>query len=124
MVSVFDTYNLDRDLQNEEDKGISWPALHRIDALAILDIALQGGDTKNQLPNVRAILSAYRNKTLLWTNGLVTYWSKGKQISQPRPFVWDEFDAINSAHQGHDGFWVEGVGDPCRMYPLTHTLHC
>ncbi|KAJ5290890.1 hypothetical protein N7478_000141 [Penicillium angulare] len=41
-------------------------------------------------------------------NGLVTYWSRGTQISQPRPFDWDECLAINNHHNGTTSFWVEG----------------
>ncbi|KAJ5640183.1 uncharacterized protein N7484_008045, partial [Penicillium longicatenatum] len=44
----------------------------------------------------------------LHLTGLVTYWSHGDQLCQPRPFNWEEFDAINDAHEGYVGFWVEG----------------
>ena len=70
---------------------------------------LQEDDPDKQLPNVKAILSAYRNKTLDW-NKLVTYWSKGKQLCQPRRFDWDEFEVVNATHGIDKGFWVEGVG--------------
>ncbi|KAJ5983909.1 hypothetical protein N7481_006008, partial [Penicillium waksmanii] len=39
--------------------------------------------------------------------GLVTCWSKGVKLSEPRPFDWDEFEAINRKHDGHEAFWVE-----------------
>lgn len=67
------------------------------------------GDKNSQIPNIQAILQAYRSKSLTWTDGLVTYWAKGKKLCEPRPFDWDEFEAINSANGGHKSFWVEGV---------------
>lgn len=54
-------------------------------------------------------MDAYRSKSLPWAIGLVTYWAKGKQLCQPRPFDWDEFEAINTANEDHKSFWVEGV---------------
>lgn len=66
------------------------------------------GDERDQLSNIEALLEAYRSRKLQWT-GLVTYWSKGEQLCQPRPFNWDEFEAINRKHHGHKNFWVEGV---------------
>lgn len=62
-----------------------------------------------QIPNIDALLEAYRTKKLQWIPGLVTHWSKGKQLSQPRRFDWDEFEALNDANEGDKGFWVEGV---------------
>lgn len=68
-------------------------------------------DRSKQLPNIEALLEAYRSGQLDWNSGLVTYWSKGVQICQPRPFDWDEFELINSEHEGHQGFWTEGVSE-------------
>ncbi|KAJ5548316.1 hypothetical protein N7513_005550 [Penicillium frequentans] len=68
--------------------------------------------------NIRAILKAYREGNLD-LNGLITYWSHGDRLCQPRPFNWEEFDAINDAHEGHVGFWVEGYNMAFRVpnYP-------
>lgn len=71
------------------------------------------GDPNDQLQNVKAILAEYREKRLQWTKRLVTYWSKGKKLCEPRRFDWDEFEAINAKHDGHQSFWVEGVCAPC-----------
>lgn len=75
------------------------------------------GDQWNQLPNVNALIEAYQNGTLRSWPRLVTYWSRGRQLSQPRPFDWDEFEAINYDHNGEEGFWVEGVR--CHHHLLT-----
>ncbi|KAJ5214883.1 hypothetical protein N7468_010562 [Penicillium chermesinum] len=95
-------------LRNSERDDLSLPVLRRIQDLRRLGEALEEGGDTDKLPNVRAILTAYRTKNLAWTD-LVTYWSKGQQLSQPRPFDWDEFEAINAKHQGHKSFWVEGI---------------
>lgn len=62
----------------------------------------------NQLSNVKALVKAYRSHELEWHEGLITYWSHGKKLCEPRPFDWDEFEAVNDKYEGHKGFWVEG----------------
>lgn len=69
-------------------------------------------DKDKQLPNIKSIMYAYENHHLDWTPGLVTYWSKGQPLCAPRPFDWDEFEAINKANDGHKSFLVEGVSIP------------
>lgn len=95
-------------MRNSEPKGLSWATLQRIKSLEEIEKLLDIWDEKRQRDNVQAIIKAYRAKKLAWT-GLVTYWSHGSQISKPRPFSWDEFEAINAEYQGHENFWVEGV---------------
>lgn len=84
----------------------------RLDGLKTIQAGLEKeGDRYNQIPNIQAIIAAYRSRKLDWNvTGMVTYWSKGTQLCQPRPFDWDEFEAINSKHEGHSSFWTEGVG--------------
>lgn len=63
-----------------------------------------------QLENIKAVIRAYKKGRLDWREGYVTYWSKGKQLCKPRPFDWDEFEAIYDGYNGHESFWTEGVG--------------
>lgn len=91
---------------------LSWDAIQRLHQLEDMRIDLESTeDEYEQLPNIEALIEAYQSGQLYWNTGLVTYWSKGVQISQPRPFDWDEFEAINSHHEGYKGFWTEGVID-------------
>lgn len=93
-----------------EPAGLSWPVVQRLQTLGGTLKWLQSEDDKYELvANVTNIMAAYRSGQLRWNPGLVTYWSKGVQLCQPRPFKWDEFDLINAEHAGHTGFWVEGV---------------
>lgn len=93
------------------EPGLSWPVVQRLKNLEIVLDSLQKDDDPNQLlGNVKAIMAAYRSQQLTWTLGLVTYWSYGKKLSEPRPFRWHEFNIINEDQNGHTGFWVEGVG--------------
>ncbi|KAJ5093748.1 hypothetical protein N7456_009609 [Penicillium angulare] len=97
------------EIQARWPANLDWNVLNRLEVLTRIAMDLEGnGDKNNQLLNVRAIIEAYRNRTIQ-INGLVTYWSRGVQISQPRPFDWDEFLSINSHHEGSTSFWVEGV---------------
>ena len=101
-----------RELVVSEKSGLSWPALLRIKELQHLETVCMRDDRfRNHLLNVRSILAAYRCQTLEWT-GLVTYWVNGTQLCQPRPFNWDEYEAINEAHGRSKNFWVEGVCVP------------
>ncbi|KAJ5100541.1 hypothetical protein N7456_006593 [Penicillium angulare] len=91
------------------------------------DIEIHGsGDSESpsrnvkntQLPNIRAVIDAYYARKLEWTPGLVTYWSRGKQLCEPRQYNWDEFEAIYKKHNGHESFWVEGAATPGPMSVL------
>ncbi|CAI7622657.1 unnamed protein product [Penicillium discolor] len=89
---------------------LSWETVRRVHELEMMKTDLASTtDDSEQLPNIDALLEAYKSGDLDWNTGLVTYWLKGARISQPRPFDWDEFEAINSHHQGYKGFWVEGI---------------
>lgn len=91
---------------------LSWETVRRVHELEMMKTDLASTtDDSEQLPNIDALLEAYKSGDLDCNTGLVTYWLKGAQISQPRPFDWDEFEAINSHHQACKGFWVEGVID-------------
>ena len=93
-----------------EPAGLSWPVVQRLNTLTgILEHILSENDQYEVVGNVSNIMTSYRSCQLRLNPGLVTYWSKGVQLCQPRPFRWDEFNLINSEHQGHKGFWVEAV---------------
>ncbi|KAJ5273633.1 hypothetical protein N7478_008758 [Penicillium angulare] len=92
-------------------------------------------DPFEQLPNIENVMDAYRRGKLRLT-GLVTYWSRGKQLCQPTPFKWDEFEAINHHFEGSRSFWVEGLNGPSpdhsyyaltippsTYYQFLHTYH-
>lgn len=65
-------------------------------------------DEHEVLPNIRAVIEAYRSRQLDWNPGLIiTYWSNGVQLWQPRQFDRDELMAINTEHEGHKGIWTE-----------------
>ncbi|KAJ6122913.1 hypothetical protein N7512_005378 [Penicillium capsulatum] len=94
---------------SSESEHLSLETVQRVDTLkAIEKNLIANGDEHGQLPNVRAVLEAYRSGDLAWYPNLVTYWSEGKQLCKPRPFDWDEFEVINASVQGHRSFWTEG----------------
>ncbi|KAJ5589088.1 hypothetical protein N7537_011766 [Penicillium hordei] len=98
------------DMRFPGSEELSWETVQRVHELETMKTDLASTtDDYEQLPNIGALLEAYTSGELHWNTGLVTYWWKGAQVSQPRPFDWDEFEAINSHHQGYKGFWVEGI---------------
>ncbi|KAJ5425036.1 hypothetical protein N7465_000106 [Penicillium sp. CMV-2018d] len=93
--------------------GLSWPVVQRLDTLqGTLEWLQKGNDEYELVANVTNIMAAYRAGQLRWIPGLVTYWSRGAQLCNPRPFRWDEFKIINAQYAGHTGFWVEGLDGP------------
>lgn len=90
--------------------GLSWDVVQRLASLERIRAHLENiRDPDDEIANIDAIMKLYKSGDLTWNRELVTYWSKGKQLCQPRLFEWDEFEAINAKHEGHKGFWVEGV---------------
>ncbi|KAJ5288855.1 hypothetical protein N7478_001885 [Penicillium angulare] len=93
--------------------GVSWDVIQRLESLTRIKAALaEDGDKYEQMANVKALMDAYASQKLVWNKGLVTYWTHGVQLSRPRPFDWDELEAINKKHNGDKSFWVEGVLGP------------
>ncbi|KAJ6131832.1 hypothetical protein N7471_007047 [Penicillium samsonianum] len=105
-------------LTESEPGNHSLDVLRRLEILRNMEVELQSSDNFNQLPNVRALLQAYRGGMLHWNIGLVTYWFEGVQLCQPRPFSWDEFEVLNTHHSGKTGFWMEGLVGPGPTHSL------
>jgi hypothetical protein len=93
-----------------EPPGLSYPVVQRLQTLKGMLAWLDSeGDQFELADNVKSIIEAYRSGQLKWNPHLVTYWAKGVQLCQPRPFRWNECDLINAQREGQKGFWVEGV---------------
>lgn len=91
-----------------EPEGLSWEVYQRLDCLKSMKQDFEEkGDPKKQLPNVEGLMEAYRSGKLTWTQGLITYWSNGTQLCEPKVFDGDECEKIGRAHGKN--FWVEGV---------------
>ncbi|KAJ5647192.1 hypothetical protein N7490_003564 [Penicillium lividum] len=93
--------------------GRSWEVVQRLEGLlGMLDHLQRNGDDHKQMQNLAGLIMAYKKGKLQWNQGLVTYWSHGIQLCEPRPLDWDEFLRLNEQHDVHEGFWVEGVNRP------------
>jgi hypothetical protein len=91
------------------EPGLSWEVVLRLESLKSIREELTSEDPTEQLPNVDAIIAAYRSGELTWRPGYVTFWSKGKKLGRVKKFDVDDFLKVNKEHEGHKGFWVEGV---------------
>lgn len=69
---------------------------------------VKNGDPCKELPNVRALMAAYR-KGKLEFDGRVTYWSGGEKVGEAAKFEVEDFRKLNKGNKGEKGFWVEGV---------------
>ncbi|CAG7954638.1 unnamed protein product [Penicillium olsonii] len=102
------------------EKGkYSKDVIQRISVLRDIEKAIESKefpDKNKQLPNVKALLKAYRSHELDWYgDDLVTYWSNGKRLCEPRPLNWAEFQALARKHEGWKSFWVEGYKTGVRL---------
>ncbi|KAJ5107863.1 hypothetical protein N7456_004538 [Penicillium angulare] len=98
-------------IEMSSEPGLDWVVVKRLKSLERIKTWLNAQrDDRGETPNVIAIMAAYRSGALKYSQGLVTYWSRGKQISQPRPFNWTELALISERYDGHKGgLWVEGL---------------
>ena len=92
-----------------EPRGLSLQVVQRLDSLKRIEKDLEKEDKYGQLVNVQAVMHAYRSAQLGWNPRLVTYWTDGRQICQPRPFSWDEFHEIKAQVKNDKCWWIEGV---------------
>ncbi|CAG8927997.1 unnamed protein product [Penicillium salamii] len=101
-----------------EPRGLSWAVVQRLDCLKKLESGLEvDQDEDENLPNVKAIMEAYRSGKLNWDGTSVTYWSNGELITGPQKLEMKDLYAL-SAKYGPKGFWVEGIDDcsPDHLY--------
>lgn len=111
-LSTFKMLRAHRDKMIASEKnGLSLDVVKRLDSLKVIEKDLvANGDTWESLPNVRAIIKAYRSGELKWSrDGKATYWSHGKQICEPKTWDYDDIIQVNREHNGSKGFWVEGA---------------
>ncbi|KAJ5147404.1 hypothetical protein N7526_000756 [Penicillium atrosanguineum] len=101
-------------LISSEKRGLSLDVVKRLDNLKIIEKSLEeNGDAWEELPNVKAIIKAYRSKKLKWSNeGEATYWFQGTQLCEPKKWSWSDIIKVNQEVQGSKGFWVEGIDGP------------
>jgi hypothetical protein len=95
-----------------EPAGLDWQTVQRLVSLRAIEASLtesDDADVDGQLPNIRALMKAYRNKELMFIRGMITYWSKGVQIGPPEPFDHKRHEAFLAQYETHREFWVEGV---------------
>lgn len=100
----------EKDKLMASEPGLEWEVVQRVkDLTAIRQNLEEDGDPDEEIPNILAIVDAYRKKRLKWKEGKITYWAKGKRIDKnPQEFSWDDFER-KAADTGSKGLWVEGV---------------
>lgn len=98
------------EMVHSEPAGLSWDIVRRLEHLKNIDKYLSTkGDPDNQLPNVKAIIKAYRERKLGWSRGWVSYWSKGVQLNAPQKFDAELHKKLAREYDTTKAWWVEGV---------------
>ncbi|KAF3390430.1 hypothetical protein F1880_009071 [Penicillium rolfsii] len=63
--------------------------------------------------NLTALINAYKHGWLEWSDeGKVTYWYKGKQLTQPQKYDPEEHQRLAEEQEEPRGLWVEGLSLP------------
>lgn len=106
-------------LKEAADPRMGLEAVVRVNNLEVIKNHLQtNGDPFSQLINVTALIEGYRNCTVIWTHGKVSYWSAGKCLHGPVECDETFDDAIKYNDMcGGNSFWVEGVSFHSRNIP-------
>ncbi|KAJ5732019.1 hypothetical protein N7493_003500 [Penicillium malachiteum] len=110
----FEELKTSQDERKQQYPGLEWDVVKRLESLVFIKEWFEeekDRDEYEQLVNVKALIKAYKSKTLEFTPGLVTYWWGGVQRSQPRPHKWDEYFALWRESGSGNSFWVEGLFD-------------
>jgi hypothetical protein len=97
--------------KDSEESHLSLEVFMRVKNLELIKESLESErDPFSQLVNVTALINAYRDGTLTWEDGRVSYWSDGECMHGPVAFDMT-FDDAKKYNQLCDGksFWVEGV---------------
>lgn len=115
---------IDSAKDSEKKSGMILEAVMRVKHLELIEQYLETeGDPFSQLVNVTALIKGYRDGTLTWEDGRVSYWSDGKCMHGPVAFdmTFDDAKKYNQLCEGKS-FWVEGVrfcslGFYCENFP-------
>ncbi|KAJ5373857.1 hypothetical protein N7517_005863 [Penicillium concentricum] len=116
---------------HSEPAGLSWDIVQRLDHLKTIETHLNtNGDPDDQLPNVKAIIKAYREGKLGWSRGWVSYWSKGIQLNAPQKFSVEYHKKLAEEYDTTRAWWVEGLQaagganvGAFHGFPPTNSLH-
>ncbi|KAJ5096119.1 hypothetical protein NUU61_005475 [Penicillium alfredii] len=95
-----------------EPEGLPWKVCDRLDRLKGLVEHMMNQEFDNpRLPNVLAIMAAYRSRELDYEEGMATYWYEGRKVAGPVP--WDIYEcmAISDQYAAKNrlAFTVEGM---------------
>ncbi|KAJ5486197.1 hypothetical protein N7530_000497 [Penicillium desertorum] len=98
------------EMVHSEPVGLSWDIVRRLNHLKEIETHLNTSrDPDNQLPNVKALIKAYREGKLGWSRGWVSYWSNGVQINEPQKFDAEFHKSLAEQYDTTKAWWVEGV---------------
>lgn len=65
------------------------------------------------LANITALINAYKLGWLEWRDdGKVTYWYKGKRLTEPNEYDSEEHKMLAEEREEPRGLWVEGLSVP------------
>lgn len=110
--NLSDTNAIYRRIKASEPEGLPWKVCDRLDRLKGLVEHMMNQEIDNpRLPNVLAIMAAYRSRELDYEEGMATYWYEGRKVAGPVP--WDIYEcmAISDQYAAKNrlAFTVEGV---------------
>ncbi|KAJ5910623.1 hypothetical protein N7504_005266 [Penicillium tannophilum] len=73
-----------QDMMIASEPGLPWVVILRLETLSMMEeMMVRDGDDNDQLVNIRAIMEAYRDRSLVWDPPNVTYWANGRLYKGP-----------------------------------------
>ncbi|KAJ6112388.1 hypothetical protein N7512_007712 [Penicillium capsulatum] len=104
-------------------KGLDQAVYDRLRELEWIKQALGKDKAQpSQIPNVKAVIKAYKSGKLVLGKDQVVYFAGGQQLGAPQAWDQNEYLKIQRANQNRGAFWVEGVILQIRIPGSDHAL--
>ncbi|KAJ5151582.1 hypothetical protein N7492_009877 [Penicillium capsulatum] len=104
-------------------KGLDQAVYDRLRELEWIKQALGKDKAQpSQIPNVKAVIKAYKSGKLVLGKDQVVYFAGGQQLGAPQAWDQNEYLKIQRANQNRGAFWVEGANSATELNEATSTV--
>jgi hypothetical protein len=106
------------------EPGLPWVVIIRLETLGMMEnMMIRDGDKSHQLVNVRAIMKAYRDRSLFWDQPKVTYWANGKLYKGPEELTIAKMNGYWRELGCPKSWFVEGVSGSQKFIQPSLTIN-
>ncbi|KAJ5640187.1 uncharacterized protein N7484_008049 [Penicillium longicatenatum] len=102
-----------QDMMVALEPDLPWVVIIRLETLGMMEERMiRDGDKSDHLVNVRAIMKAYRDRSLTWDPPKVTYWANGKLYKGPEELTTTKMNGYWRELGCPKSWFVEGWEGP------------